>query len=256
MSAKKTGDDAGSTPDVLGYVARAWDFAWTLRFASIILFADVWLAWRTGSGLMTWPVPPTDRWLQSIGDVLAAVLTFAFVMSLAVPGLGLIAQAIVNRLASHGEAVRHDEYDGYVLELQLRDYAHKHRDAMALQVADAYAAREGRHEAQETVIANLMLGVFILAILDLPSFLPTGARSLIGAVLSFAPWAPGAVGLAGVGLVTALRALWVSSQETSRVRYGPAAEELVRAREATFGPVLTPTPGSGDARGGADRHQN
>ena len=43
-------DDPGDTPDVPGYVARAWEFAWPLRLAWLVVFANVWLAWRKGPG--------------------------------------------------------------------------------------------------------------------------------------------------------------------------------------------------------------
>ena len=244
MSEKSVRHDAGETPDILGYLARAWDALWALRLASVVLFADVWLVWRTGQGMIGWRVPALDTWLQVAGEIVAAGLAFCLLMSLLVPSATFVLGKLTIAFGASEPGLAPDTHNGYVSAEELRDYAHRTSDTMALQIVDAHVAHAKTQKQHAEQLAQLILGLIALGVADLLFGLHNDMRSLIGAAISFSTFTKVSVALLGLGGARLLYAICQTSFDPTAVLYRPAAEAFAKKQKDIYEPFVSRPPPS------------
>lgn len=235
MDNKTKDEEASSSPEALGYLSRAWDLMSALRLACAILFADMWLTRRTNSGLFALHVSSAEACLQTAGELLAAALVFAVMMSLAVPAACRIFRRIAISLGVTESASPSPNYhNGFVSEPELRKYAQQRGDSMALKIADAHLAEFKASQQHGERIAVLVVSLIATFVMDSPLGIPAEASSLISIAVSFAPWAPPIAMMAAIGAVTLLRHIWQSPATPPAVCYWPAADALA-VNDGVFG---------------------
>lgn len=227
-----------SLPSGLSLIEKAQELRWTLQLATAVLFADLILAWRTGTGIVHWSIQ-ADHLLANSGFLLVSVLGYGVLMSIVMPLAAEIFRQLGWQLliAIPWPRWMQKERDysrprGGVLPSELREYAYKAEDRTLLDIVAAHQERE-----QKSISENLAAGqmVFSFLVLGLFNYFPgiIGIRAVT--LLNEVPTTFGQVGeLAIVGAlliaILAMKAMWFSVEPMRWIDYPPLYEELEKAR--------------------------
>ncbi|APG05610.1 hypothetical protein BJI69_18005 [Luteibacter rhizovicinus DSM 16549] len=191
-----------------------------------------------------------DTWLQAGGEILAAGLAFCLLMSLVVPSAALVLEKLTIAFGASVPNRVPDTHNGYVSAEELRDYAHRMSDTMALQIVDAHVAHAKTEKRHAEQLAQLILGLIALGAADLLFGLHNDMRSLVGAVISFSTVTKVSIALLGLGGARLLYAIFQTSFDPTAVLYRPAAEAFAKKQKDIYEPFVSRPPPSASYVGG------
>src|SRR5687768_11172937 len=94
MEQAKDGTTKPSFSSGLTIIEKAQEIRWTLRLGVAVMFADLLLVWKTGSGITDWSAS-ADQLLANSGSLIAGLLAFSVLISIILPIVGEIFRRLV-----------------------------------------------------------------------------------------------------------------------------------------------------------------
>lgn len=222
-----TGNDAKAVVSGLasGIIEKIWDFNWCLKAIYVGLFADISLIVLTGHDLASSSFE-TETLLANAGKILCASLVFMCFVSLVVPAIVHVLNALAQPIPQHHplppDCVRPDDLKRLALE-EKSDFLLK------LCVQHSLDVREG--QVKKTDARTLLTGLTILVAGDYILGYFHDTPSIMRLLQSHLTWGVVLVSLLALGYGI----VWTYEQEVKDrwIWYPPLAEQKRQAQKET-----------------------
>jgi len=169
---ENTSPDKPSLSSGLTLIEKAREIRWTLQLASAVLFADLFLVWRTDRDISQWSFQ-SDQILADAGLLVVAVLIFGVLMSIVMPLGTEIARQLGWQLLIHvprpnwmRAARDFSRPIGAVLPGELYRYASKAKDPMALDVYRLHLQKQQAKVASDLAFGQLVFSTLLIGLID------------------------------------------------------------------------------------------
>lgn len=223
----------------LSLIEKAQELRWTLQLATAVLFADLLLAWRTGTGILHWSIQ-TDHLLANSGFLLVSVLGYGVLMSVVIPLIGESVRRLVWDLliAIPWPRWMQNERDyrrpvGGVLPSELKKYAYQKDDRALLDIVASHQELERKSIVESLAAGQIVFSVLLVGFLNyFPGLLGIQAPTLLNEMKATFGHA-GEFAIAGALICgfLAMKVMWFSVEPMRWIDYPPLYEELEKARK-------------------------
>ncbi|ASJ24279.1 hypothetical protein [Laribacter hongkongensis] len=227
-----------SLPSGLSLIEKAQELKWTLQLATAVLFADLLLAWRTGTGIVHWTIQ-VDHLLANSGFLLVSVLAYGVLMSIIIPLAGEFVRQLAWDLliAIPWPRWMQNERDdrrpvGTVLPSELKNHAYQKGDRTLLDIVASHQDLERKSIIESLAAGQIVFSVLVIGFFNyFPGLLGIHAVTLLNEVEATFDRA-GEFAIAGALLLglLAMKAMWFSVKSLRWIDYPPLYEELEKAR--------------------------
>jgi hypothetical protein len=233
MARKKSNDSKdGNLPDALGYLAKAWDWTWALRIASLLLFADIVISHRTGRGLVQWQPESPVNWIGGIGPLAVILVAFALTMSFAIPLMAAIVRATVGEVSlqiparffpsSHSKRPK-----GAVRRWELSDYAFEKDSQFLLDIVHDHDRQQLDRARNDQQTSSLVFGIVVLVGADIVF---GGAGGLIRTIVALSEYVPYMFFFGFIGACMVLKSCWFPRDPLGWIDYPPLYKLIEKDR--------------------------
>ena len=209
-----------------------------MQLATAVLFADLVLAWRTGTGIVHWSIQ-ADQLLANSGFLLVSVLGYGVLMSIVMPLAGDFVWRLVWDLliAIPWPPWMRTDRDyrrpaGGVLPSELKKYADQKDYLALLDIVAAHEKLEKKSIVESLAAGQIAFSVLVVGFFNyFPGLLGIQAPTLLNEMKATFGHA-GEFAIAGaliLGLL-AMKAMWFPVEPIRWIDYPPLYNKLEKAR--------------------------
>ncbi|EOI7345666.1 hypothetical protein OZ811_000489 [Yersinia enterocolitica] len=202
-----------------------WEWRWSLKAISFVLFIDSVLIFFNGNGFLSISLNPFDLFGKA-GFWVVAIVSCSLIFSIFLPALFWSIQlAIISFAPKLINPEIKAQKCGYVSSSELRDYAIINHNEFLLKICDEYDRLHLKVKEERREIANLLASVLFLCVVNYfissPQYL-----SLIENLIGFlGVWGKTIIGLTVLIFSAMLYSLWFVEWPDDGIKYPPLWNE-------------------------------
>jgi hypothetical protein len=208
------------------------ELRWVMQLGCAVLFADILMIWRTGSGIKNWSAS-TESLLNNAGQLVIGTLGYGLLTTFILPIISSILVAllwqIVFSFPAIGSLISESTpsiREGFLRSGTLKKHALEKKDSFLLDIFNNHAAQKKRELKETNAFAAIVFAALTLALANY--YFDANGQSLTSEFLKeFGNWANACFAIGSFFALGILKHSWLTSNNQSDWIYYPSlAEEL------------------------------